>query len=277
MSISTEAGRHDSAPHDSAPHDSARRDAVLQAAVRPGPALFLDFDGTLVDIAERPEAVVVEPDLPDVLARLHVRLNGAVAIVTGRRIADIDRFLPGTPLDMCGLHGLELRIAGRVVDRAALPDLDDEIGRLRERLAGYAGVVVEDKRIGVAVHWRLAPDAESDVRAAVADLAERLGPGYRLQDGKSVREVVPAGAGKGGAVRELMAQGPYAARRPIFVGDDRTDEGGFEAANGLGGISVKIGEGETKASRRIGSPLLFRSWLRRWDETLSALDQLDMA
>ncbi|MDB5590195.1 trehalose-phosphatase [Enterovirga sp.] len=231
-----------------------------------GWALFLDFDGTLVDIAERPEAVVVEPGLPELLRALHARLGGALALVTGRTLADLDGFLPGLGIDACGLHGLERRIGGERRDMPGLADLGPEIAALRARLAAYPGVVVESKRVGVAVHWRMAPEAAAEAAEAAADLARRLGPGYHVQDGKAVREIVPAGAGKGGAVRALMAQAPYRGRRPAFVGDDKTDEHGFVAVAEWGGLAVKVGPGESAARHRLAGPGAVRAWLEAWTE-----------
>lgn len=226
-------------------------------------ALFLDFDGTLVEIAPTPDAVAVAPRIPALLRELAVTLQGAVAIVTGRPIADIERHLPGLSLDVCGMHGLERRVAGHVV-RPAFPDLSAEIASLRDRLSAYPGVLVEDKGIGVAVHWRLAPDAGTAARDALADLAGRLGPGYRVQDGKAVRELVPGTSHKGDAIRALMRDEPYAGRLPVFVGDDRTDEHGFGVVQEMGGVGIKIGPGETLASRRLGTPAALERLLERW-------------
>ena len=227
-------------------------------------ALFLDFDGTLVDIAPTPDAVRVEPAAAAALERLRLRLGGALAIVTGRPVADIDRFLPTLRLDACGLHGLERRVAGRDLPSAPLPDIGGEIAALRRHFADVAGVVVEGKRVGVAVHWRLAPDAERDASAAMTDLAARLGPGYRLQDGKAVRELVPAASGKGAGIRALMAMQPYHGRLPVFAGDDRTDEDGFAAVNEAGGVSVKVGSGPTTARFRVAGPDALRACLTDW-------------
>lgn len=217
----------------------------------PGWALFLDFDGTLVDIAERPDGVHVAPDLGALLLRLRDGVGGALAIVTGRTVADIDGFLSDPSLDVCGLHGLQRRIRGRVAEPPGLADLGPEIGALRRAFAVWPGVIVEDKRVGVALHWRMAPEAEAAAMSAMAVLADRLGPAYRLQDGKCVRELVPVAAGKGAGIRAAMAQPPYLGRVPVFVGDDRTDEDGFLAVNELGGFSVKVGPGETAAHGRI--------------------------
>lgn len=237
-----------------------------------GWALFLDFDGTLVDIAERPEAVVVEPGLRQALTGLQERLGGALAIVSGRTITDLDGLLPELGLDICGLHGLELRVGRHVSRPAGLAELGPEIEVLRARLAGYPGVVVESKGVGVAVHWRMAPEAAFEAASAAAELSGRLGPGYRLQDGKAVREIVPAHAGKGAGIRALMAEPPYLGRRPAFVGDDRTDEDGFAAVNALGGLSVKVGPGPTAARHRIANPAAFRAWLRLWTDRPPSTD-----
>ena len=227
-------------------------------------ALFLDFDGTLVEIAGRPDGVVVDPSLPGVLARLREQLGGALAIVTGRAISDVDGFLTGLGLDICGLHGLERRVGNRISVPDGLVDLGADIAELEDRLAAYPGVLVENKKVGVAVHWRLAPAAEAEVRAIVDDLATRLGPGYRLQGGKAVLEIVPAAAGKGAGIEALMAAAPYQGRIPIFIGDDRTDEDGFRAISALGGISVKIGEGDTLAEHRLDSTDSLQAWLADW-------------
>lgn len=239
-------------------------------------AIFLDFDGTLVDIAARPDDVVVEAGLPGLLQALRAGQGGALAIVTGRPIVDIDGFLPGLELDVCGHHGLERRVAGRV-HRPDLPDLASEVTALRARLAPHPGILVEDKGIGVAVHWRLAPAAEGHARAAVADLVGRLGSGYRVQDGKAVSEIVPAAAGKGRGIRAIMAEPPYAGRRPFFAGDDRTDEHGFAAVRDLGGLTVKIGAGPTEAERRLGSPAALRGWLASWMRDMDAPASLHRA
>lgn len=224
-------------------------------------ALFLDFDGTLVDIAERPDDVVVGPGLLDLLLRLRLRAGGALAIVTGRTVADLEGFLPDGSLDVCGVHGLERRVAGLLSSPAGLAELRPEIARLTRAFADRPGILVEDKGVGVAIHWRMAPDAEHDAKAAIAELARRLGPAYRIQDGKAVRELVPAAAGKGAAIRALMTAPPYLGRRPIFVGDDRTDEDGFAAVDALGGTGVKVGPGPTGAGRRIARRAGVRPWL----------------
>jgi trehalose 6-phosphate phosphatase len=226
-------------------------------------ALFLDFDGTLVDIAPTPSGVVVPPALPGRLARLRDRLGGALAIVTGRPIADVDAFLPG--FDASGMHGLERRVSG-VISRPDFPALADEIEALRQRLARFDRIIIEDKRIGVAVHWRTEPAAEAEARAAIADLARTLGPPYRVQDGKAVSEIVPGGAHKGDGIRALLTTSPYAGRRPIFVGDDRTDEHGFAAVQALGGVAVKVGDGPTGAKRRVASVSMFAAVLDAWAE-----------
>jgi trehalose 6-phosphate phosphatase len=229
-----------------------------------GSALFLDFDGTLVEIAATPDAVVVEPQLPGLLLALRDRLNGALAIVTGRALADVDHFLPGLELDACGMHGLQRRVAGEVSFPDDLADLSPSIDRLRTQLAGFPGLIIEDKRIGVAVHWRTAPEAEGEARAAIDALATELGAAYKIQEGKAVREVVPVRAGKGEGIRALMGTTRYAGRRPIFVGDDKTDEHGFAAVNELGGLTVKIGPGDTLARYRLSSPSDFRRSMAGW-------------
>lgn len=240
-------------------------------------AVFLDFDGTLVDIAERPDAVRPEADLAEVLTRLAERLDGALAIVTGRTIPEIDRFLSPASLDVCGMHGLERRVSGHLSRPPDLVEIAPQIEALRRAFADRPGVIVEDKTFGVGLHWRMAPDAEADAMAAMEKLASELGPGYRIQDGKAVREIVPAASGKGGAIRALMERAPFRGRVPLFAGDDRTDEHGFEAVNALGGISIKLGEGPTSASNRFPDPPSFRNWLRAFAQDRAAVEELPAA
>ena len=172
--------------------------------------------------------------------------------------------MPGLGLDMCGLHGLERRVGGGQLETAPLADLRPETARLREELAAFPDVVIEDKIVSVAVHWRLAPDAEGAVWAATDSVLARLGSSHRAQDGKAVREIVPMEAGKGSAIRALMTRPPYLGRLPVFAGDDRTDEDGFAAVTELGGTGIKIGPGRTGAGRRIASVAALDAALTGW-------------
>jgi len=229
-------------------------------------ALFLDFDGTLVDIVERPDAVTVDPALPEVLLRLQEGLGGALAIVSGRPVAFLDRHFQPHRFDMAGLHGLEQRIAGNLhlCDPEELPELRRMVGRLQEVVADKAGVLVEDKGCSVALHWRLAPQEKEFALATAHAAVEALGSEYRLQHGKAVAEILPSAAGKGKVIERFMDSAPYKGRRPIFVGDDLTDENGFRTVNALGGLSIRIGAGETIAKVRLGTPADLRHSLSRW-------------
>jgi trehalose 6-phosphate phosphatase len=232
-------------------------------------ALFLDFDGTLAEIAPRPDAVQVEPGLVQTLERLRTRLDGALAIVTGRPVSVIDAFLDPARLDAAGLHGVERRIAGMIAGGRAEdhPDLRRQVERLQAESAALANVLIEDKGASVAVHWRLAsPDDAGQAEALVREVAGALGGAYRLQLGKAVGEIVPAQATKAHAIRAFMEQAPYAGRRPVFFGDDRTDEIAFASVKEDGGIAVRVGDGETVAGHRLPDPSAVRALLRDWAE-----------
>lgn len=230
-------------------------------------ALFLDFDGTLVEIAATPDQVVVDPALAPALERLRARLGGALALVTGRPIATIDDFLAPARFDVAGLHGAERRLGDRVSGSSAAdhPDLRARIPALHAAVAGLQAVLIEDKGASVAVHWRLATPSDAErAEEAVKAVAAELAAGYRLQLGKAVGEIVPASATKGAAIRGLSAQAPYAGRRAVFFGDDLTDEKAFATVNQDGGISVRIGSAETIATRRLGNPEEVRALLYGW-------------
>ena len=229
-------------------------------------ALFLDFDGTLVEIADRPDAVVVPPALGATLRALRDRLGGALAIVTGRPIAVIDGFLVPDRFDVAGLHGAEHRLAGKLFPCRTEdhPELRRGIEELGRRFTSEPGILIEDKGCSVAVHWRLAPEAEDLASGAIAEMAATLGPTYRLQRGKAVAEVLPARATKGGIIRHVLTQGAYGGRRPIFIGDDLTDEGAFEVVDALDGVSIRVGPGPTRARYRVDAPPALRELLAQW-------------
>lgn len=232
-------------------------------------ALFLDFDGTLVEIAPRPDGVVVPPALPPGLARLRARLGGALALVTGRPIATIDGFLTPERFDVAGLHGVETRRAGQVTggDPSAHPALRAGVATLQRAVADLDGVLIEDKGCSVAVHWRLAGAAEArQAQSAAASVAGILGEAYRLQQGKAVAEILPASATKGHAIRAFLREAPYAGRRAIFIGDDLTDEKAFVPVNEDGGITIRVGPGETVARYRVADPAAVRALLTGWAE-----------
>lgn len=231
------------------------------AAMLRASSLFLDFDGTLVDIASRPEEVVVSRDLLPLLRRLLTLLDGRMAIVSGRELAGVARQLHPLEIAIAGSHGQEIRLAGDaspLVERPA--GLDGAIARLRELECAYPGVQLEEKALGVAVHYRLAAAAEEACRSAVANAAELHG--FDVQRGKMVVELKPPGADKGAALRQLMALAPFAGTTPLFFGDDLTDEHGFQAAAALGGAGVLVGDQRpTAALYRLPSVADALAWL----------------
>jgi trehalose 6-phosphate phosphatase len=229
-------------------------------------ALFLDFDGTLVNIVERPDAVVVDAALPKILTHLQEKLGGALAIISGRPIAFLDmRFKPHL-FDAAGLHGLEHRIGDQLFlcDPDEHPQLRDMIERLDEIVTSKPGLLIEDKGCSVAIHWRLAPQENEFALATAQAAVQALGSDYRVQFGKAVAEILPAAAGKGKVIERFLQQDPYKGRRPIFVGDDLTDENGFKTVNAHGGLSIRIGAGETIARERLGTPSDLRHSLSIW-------------
>ncbi|HEV7368685.1 trehalose-phosphatase [Arenibaculum sp.] len=214
-------------------------------------ALFLDFDGTLVDIAPRPDAVRVADGLPDLLAELGARLGGALALVSGRPIAELDRFLAPALLPAGGQHGLEWRDADGArheaeIDRAALAEIRAELEAFVEDAPGTR---LEAKSMSVALHYRQAPEFEAAALEVVERLATRYAEGFHVQGGKMVLEVKPRGADKGTVVERFLAAPPFAGRVPVYVGDDLTDEHGFVAVEGRGGIAIQVGAREPTVAR----------------------------
>jgi trehalose 6-phosphate phosphatase len=227
-------------------------------------ALFLDLDGTLLEIAPTPELVVVPPGLPDLLTNVHGQLGGAVAIVTGRPIGVIDRLLAPFYASAAGEHGVALRYQDGTVEEMpkglAVPDTwRDALKAAAER---WPGVLVEPKPHGVAVHYRLVPERGNDVWRLVRALVPQDHPWFRLIPAREAVEIGPRAASKGHAVERLMAQAPFRGRRPIFVGDDFTDEAGMEAARQFGGEGLRVAEVFG------GEPAAVRAWLRRGAELL---------
>lgn len=206
-------------------------------------AVFLDVDGTLLDIADAPDRVHVHPRVLDLLAALRRASGGAVALVSGRAIADLDALFEPLELPVAGLHGAQRRDgAGRLHLQPADPRLE----RAREQLlawsAGHPGTLVEDKDGAIAVHFRQAPAAEQYARRLLQGVLRELGGDFVLQEGKCVLEIKPSGVSKATAIREFMREPPFAGRRPLFLGDDVTDEDGFETVRALGGMAVTVGE-----------------------------------
>jgi trehalose 6-phosphate phosphatase len=212
-----------------------------------GASLFLDFDGTLVGIEPRPDAVVVGERLKRLMARLSERLNGRLAVISGRPSADVNAMFGGVAFAIAGSHGLELRWPDGSTMAAPPPAnldmVESEMETLRLR---HPMILIERKGFGVAVHYRLAPEAEQECRALAIALERETG--LQLQPGKMVFELKAPWADKGSALSFLMAGREMSGTRPVFVGDDDTDEAAFEAAARLGGYGVLVGPARLTAA-----------------------------
>lgn len=228
-------------------------------------ALFLDVDGTLLEFAERPDEVRVEPALYALLAELYARLDGALALVSGRRLSDLDALFGSPPWAMAGLHGLQLRHAdGEMRETRVSASRRTLVLHTAEVLArAHPGVLLENKDMAVALHCRSVPEHYDALHAEIQRLLPEL-HGYELQAGSQVLELKPAGMDKGTAVAELLERAPFAGRLPVYLGDDLTDEHGFAATNLENGISVRVGAREpTLAQYSLPGPSSAQAWLFR--------------
>jgi len=228
-------------------------------------ALFLDLDGTLLDFAGHPDEVEVDPSLPSLLDRLARAFGGAMAPISGRSLCEVDALLGRGHAAAAGLHGAQMRDADGVMltGMTRLPaELAALLPRAQALAARLAGVFVEAKPNGIALHYRRAPQLADAVRAIAADLQQEAGPGIALQAGNHVVELKPASSDKGAAVATLMRSAPFAGRAPWVIGDDLTDEHAFERALQLGGVGVIVGPRRPTAARyALASPAATRAWL----------------
>ena len=226
-----------------------------------GSALFLDLDGTLAPIAKRPEDVGPDRRRNDLLSRLAARMQGRLAVVSGRSLDDIDRILEGRVVCAAAIHGLVRRDTRGVVGEAPPhPGLASARASLKDFAAGDPRLLVEDKSLSLTLHYRLAPDRGQEA----IDLAERIATitGLTLQPGDMVVELRTPGASKGDAIRAFMTEAPFKGAQPIFLGDDLTDEHGFFAVRQLGGYGILVGpERKTTATYRMEGVEAALTWL----------------
>lgn len=225
-------------------------------------ALFLDFDGCLVEIAHRPDAVVVAPALRDRLVRLHRRLEGALALISGRDVANLRGHLVDFPGMVAGSHGSELSPSPDLIEALHQQSFDAPgLHRAAHDLAApHPSILVEEKPHGVAMHYRKDPGLQGFVEDAMHALADQ-NPHLMLQPAKMALELRPAGVGKDTALARLMQMPPFAGRMPVFAGDDTTDEPAMAEAQSRGGFAIKIGDGPTAARHRLADPAALATWL----------------
>jgi trehalose 6-phosphate phosphatase len=228
-------------------------------------AYFFDIDGTLVDIAPAPAEIVLERELQSLIRELYDATGGALALISGRAISDVDSIFGEVSLPVAGQHGLERRgRAGKITrHHLASEKLDFARARLAQAIATHPELFLEDKGLSLALHYRSAPKLASFAHRTMRGVAAAMGPEYALQSGKRVVELKPSGKDKGDAVREFMLEAPFHGRTPVFVGDDVTDEHGFAVVNSLDGHSIKVGGGPTAAEWRLPNVRAVRSWLER--------------
>lgn len=237
-------------------------------------ALFFDCDGTLAEIVREPQLARVKPEIIMLVQKLAAHAGGALAIVSGRSISQLDSLFAPLHLPVAGVHGAERRTCDGTIFRQASEE--EKIGKVSGQVALFAeanpGLIFEQKPVSAALHYRIRPDLEGLVKAFTQKIVAE-NPGLYALQGKMVVEISASSATKGDAVHAFMNEAPFSGRRPIFVGDDVTDEDGFQAANELNGVGIKIGPGPTLASLRVDDLGEFHSWLKAlvayWEKSVS--------
>ncbi|MGK9175488.1 trehalose-phosphatase [Yokenella regensburgei] len=227
-------------------------------------AFFFDLDGTLADIQPHPDLVFIPSRVLEQLALLSGANNGALALISGRSMAELDQLASPHRFPLAGVHGAERRDINGETHRVSLPlsvvqPLEHE---LATRLAELPGTELEAKGMAFALHYRQALHYEEEIRALAMKMVARY-PELSMQPGKCVIELKPAAIDKGAAIETFMQEAPFQGRTPVFIGDDLTDEHGFDVVNRLKGISVKVGAGRTLAAYRIDDVKGVHQWLKR--------------
>jgi trehalose 6-phosphate phosphatase len=226
--------------------------------------LFLDVDGTLIELSDTPLETFADGELKGLLGSVAERLGGAVALVSGRSVEYLDALFAPLRLPTAGLHGVERRKASGEMHGASF--VDSQLNRARATLAALVqanpGTLLEDKGRTLAVHFRLAPHCESNVVDAVNAIAAQLGTNYHIQGGNMMLEIKPRGFSKAAAIKAFMQEPPFSGRKPVFVGDDLTDQAGFSTVEDQGGISIAVGE-RVHGQYRIADTTGVRVWLRQ--------------
>ncbi len=206
--------------------------------------LFLDVDGTLIELTDSPLETFAGPGLKTLLRHVAERLGGALALVSGRSISYLDLLFAPLRLPAAGLHGVERRKASGAMQGASFTDsqLDEARAALKELLLEHPGTSLEDKGRTLAVHFRMTPKSEADLRESLIAITRPLGSNYHIQEGNMVLEIKPRGFTKATAIKAFMSEAPFSGRTPVFVGDDLTDQDGFRFVEEQGGISVAVGD-----------------------------------
>jgi trehalose 6-phosphate phosphatase len=244
---------------------ATRLDRMAVDELRRDLALFLDIDGTLLDLAPTPQAVVIPDDLGSILTTIEAALGGALALVTGRGLADVDRLFAQGRFIIGAQHGAELR--GPVQPAPHSAAVFSVLERLRPRLealvADRPGLLLEDKGRSVALHYRQNQSLAVELKALISRILARESDEIELLEGKCVFEIKPRAFDKGGVVRALMAMPPFKSRIPLFIGDDETDRTGMATARALGGCAIRVGDKrDLKADGHLPSPAATRAWLK---------------
>jgi trehalose 6-phosphate phosphatase len=227
------------------------------------PALFLDVDGTLLDLAARPDDVVAPVDLIATLARAERKLAGALALISGRPIDDVDRLFAPLRLRVSGVHGAEIRLDPNAARTpTTVGDLPQSLlAALRLAVEPFPGVFVEDKRFSFTVHYRLAPAAERPLRHIVQELVDSLPIAIEMMDAHYAIEIKGPSYDKGSAIAAFLSTPTFRGRTPIFIGDDTTDESGFALVTARGGLAYSVGRPRPGAIGAFSEPRAVREWL----------------
>ncbi len=240
----------------------------------PGWAFFLDIDGTLLVLAATPAGVTVDSGLKQTLGPLRTATGGAIALISGRQIGEVDWLFAPLRLPTAGQHGIERRDGSGVMHRYAAPSY--RFGEIKNRLAPlvarHPGLLLEEKGLTLAIHYRQVPSLGSHLHRLLRELVNSA-EDLRLQPGKMVVEIMPIGSDKGSTITEFMSESPFRGRIPVFLGDDVTDEYGFSVVNAMDGHSIKVGPGRSAARWRLPDVHAVRSWLEQCANTLAAAER----